>query len=778
MNNVPPPAQELALLERELAQLDARRTQLLARRAWLLGVLHPPVPSAPAPFARKSPVEATPRSAQNVLLTLGGLLLAVAAVAFTLVSWGHLGIGGRAAVLGAVTAGTLAAPVALLRRGLVSTAESVASVGLVLMVLDAYALHRAVLPETDGVGYAAVASGALAALWAVYGLGVGDRLRVPLPVAVVAGQLPLLLGALAVDAGALGSAWAVLVTAGADAALAMWARPSVAVRRVACVGAWVTGAWAVLAGGGLSVVEGGAGPAVLLSAAAGLALWAAWRAPALAMAAACGAVAGLAAVAGAGGLLREALPQGWTVPGYLLSAVVVAAVAVRGGAVPRGVRWGLLGASAAVQGLSVAWAVPPLVVELARPGHGVEWPTPVVLLTVAATLAVPRSTVARGGVPALAWAAAVSCGAALSLPYAVTSAVQLVLTGALLAVAVRPAPLTWRLPSRAEAGEVLGAAALACALVSAGSVAWAARAGGVATLVVLGVLTALFAGAALVARTPARASRTVAACVAVVAVVAATGFVGAAADLTGLSAPGAALALLAVPVATASVGARLRRHPVALPVEVAGGAAALVAVGLAAAHPAHLALVLALCGVVAAATAVRPERRPVAGYAAAALFVAATWVRLAASGVAVPEAYTLPVTVPALVVGVVRGRRDPEVSSWTAYGPGLGATLVPSLAAAWGDQDWPRPLLLGAAALAVTVAGARLRLQAPLVLGGAALGLVGLHELAPYVVQVVGVLPRWLPPALAGLLLLALGATYEQRLRDARRLRDSVGRMR
>ncbi|WP_309076654.1 SCO7613 C-terminal domain-containing membrane protein [Streptomyces sp. ZEA17I] len=82
------------------------------------------------------------------------------------------------------------------------------------------------------------------------------------------------------------------------------------------------------------------------------------------------------------------------------------------------------------------------------------------------------------------------------------------------------------------------------------------------------------------------------------------------------------------------------------------------------------------------------------------------------------------------------------------------------------------------AALVITLLGAKYRVQAPLLLGGAVLALVTLHELAPYVVQVAGALPRWLPPALAGMLLLAVGATYEQRLRDARRLKDVLGRMR
>ncbi|MGW5347772.1 SCO7613 C-terminal domain-containing membrane protein, partial [Streptomyces sp. NPDC004050] len=184
-----------------------------------------------------------------------------------------------------------------------------------------------------------------------------------------------------------------------------------------------------------------------------------------------------------------------------------------------------------------------------------------------------------------------------------------------------------------------------------------------------------------------------------------------------------------------------------------------------------------LAAVVCAGAAVRPERRRL-GWAAAVLGVAAAWLRLWVSGVTVTEAYTLPVTVASLAVGLLRRRRDPEASSWTAYGPGLAATLLPGLVEAWQDPYWLRPLLLGAAALAVTLVGAHRRLQAPLLLGGGVLAAVALHELAPYVVQVVGVLPRWLPPALAGLLLLVVGATYEKRLRDARRLRAALGRFR
>ena len=60
----------------------------------------------------------------------------------------------------------------------------------------------------------------------------------------------------------------------------------------------------------------------------------------------------------------------------------------------------------------------------------------------------------------------------------------------------------------------------------------------------------------------------------------------------------------------------------------------------------------------AAGTAIRPDRRPV-GYAAAVLFVLATWVRLAAWQVDMPEAYTIPVTVPAPLGTIDGSALDP-----------------------------------------------------------------------------------------------------------------------
>ncbi|MBT2427549.1 hypothetical protein J7F02_18200 [Streptomyces sp. ISL-112] len=842
MEHVPPPAEELALLDRELSQLDARRAHLLTRRAWLVGALEPQAPNAarwstppvghgwapgqPWGSTPRAAKPSTPHSAQNVLLALGGLLLTVAAVAFTLVSWGSMGIGGRSAVLALVTLAALAAPVVLLRRKLAATAEALAALALALTLLDVYAVHAVAAPDADGLTFTAVASAVLAALWAAYGLAL-DKLRLPLPAAVFFVQWPLLLGAWAAGAPAIVVGWAVLVTAVVDGAIALWGK-GLGVRVTAGIGMAVMGSASLLTGLGESLTAdgplGAVLPGTLLLTAAVAALAGAWRAP-NGYAQAGGVVAGLAAVTAVGGVLRTAVPGTWNVPVYLLCGLALLPV-VRA-RLPRSAGRGVLAAAGAVVAGALLWALPPVAAVLLGPvelvaevwagapdgfrgalGESMRWSgtaaAPVVLAVVAGLLgaayrwwpslvrvAAPLVTPgakARGaagaGALALGWGTPLLALATLGAPYQVAVAVETVLVAGLLLVAVRGAERGTGDAGAAEGdGAEAGAAgggrsavtvtALVGAVGGAVSVGLLSLASEAATYAVFGALTVLFAGAALRARAVVEQ-----AVFAVAAVVWGTVLTGCAARSLELAPHQAAPLLLVVPAVTVLLGARLRLHPVASPVELTGALGALVAVGLAVPQAPFLALVLALCGVLAAGAAVRPERRPAAGYVAAVLFVAATWVRLAASEVSAPEAYTLPVTVPALVVGVLRRRKDPEASSWTAYGPGLAATLLPSLAVAWTDPDWLRPLLLGVAALVITLLGARYRLQALLLLGGAVLALDTLHELAPYVVQVAGALPRWLPPALAGLLLLAVGATYEQRLRDARRLKDLLGRMR
>ncbi|WP_405917601.1 SCO7613 C-terminal domain-containing membrane protein [Streptomyces sp. NBC_00728] len=886
MSQIPSPAEELLLLDTELRQLDARRAVLLTRRAWLVRVLQPPpvrtTPLAPPASPALRP-EATAPGVQNTLLLLGGVLLTVAAVAFTLVGWGQLGIAGRSLVLGAVTLAALGAPALLLRRGLRSTAEALAGLGLALTVLDAYALYAVALPSTDGVGYAAVASAVLAAVWAAYGHALGARrrkpeprpasaaapaapdtsaapglpgasgapgtsaarsasstpgssepsaegageyragsgtgpreaapgsgpalgvsagtgtrtgagrrgvaaaagpsLRLPLPAAVVAAQLPLLLWAVAAAAGAHGVTAALLVTAALDTALAL-RTPHRSLRVVAAAGAYGLGGWGTFAAGWLSWTAAGpsaaARAAALLLLAASIATAAAWGTPKPGVATGTATAGGLITVVAFGGVLRTAVPGEWSVPGHLACGLALLAVARTG--LPEPVRRGFALASGCVGALAVAWALPVVVITVLGPvgragsvwsgapanardavTSGPPWPSdaataPLVLGLVAAALVVAvRAATWRPHALAcaltLTWATVFVLPATLELPYAAGLSVHGITVMGLLWSARRAHP---------------SVTAPVLALLTSLSLAFLALASEAATLTVLGVLAVLFATAAT---RPGLGPVTAPASLGYAAALAcATG-----ASL-GLRPQHTALLVLVVAVVAALLAAHVDDGPTTVSIEVTGALAGLLATGLAVAEPAMLATVLALCGVIAAGTAVREDRRAV-GYAAVALFVLAAWVRLAAWGVAFPEAYTLPVTVPALLVGAFRRRRDTAVSSWTVYAPGLAMTLVPSLFAAWGDAQWQRPLLLGAAALAVTLLGARNRLQAPLVLGGSVLVLDALHELAPYIVQVVDALPRWAPPALAGLLLLALGATYEQRIRDARRVREVLGRM-
>jgi hypothetical protein len=186
------------------------------------------------------------------------------------------------------------------------------------------------------------------------------------------------------------------------------------------------------------------------------------------------------------------------------------------------------------------------------------------------------------------------------------------------------------------------------------------------------------------------------------------------------------------------------------------------------------AMVLVGYGAVLGLSALRPGRRMFAAPAGAAELLA-WWMLLFAADVGVIEAYTLPFALLAVAGGVNGLRRRPALRSWAAYGPALAAAFLPSLALVLAGPGEPvRRLLLGAGAIAVVVVGGARRRQAPVVVGATVLAVVTLHELVVW----WDALPRWIPLAAGGLLLVSVGATYERRRRDLRLLRNTVGGMR
>ncbi|MFG2069735.1 SCO7613 C-terminal domain-containing membrane protein [Micromonospora tulbaghiae] len=275
------------------------------------------------------------------------------------------------------------------------------------------------------------------------------------------------------------------------------------------------------------------------------------------------------------------------------------------------------------------------------------------------------------------------------------------------------------------------------------------------------------------------------------AVTAATGFAVVASLTAGQPLRTGAFAVLAVAAVTLHAAPLLRLirsggpdgvgagRAGAWALEAAAQAVALLALLLAGGSLRHAAAVCVLWGVAVAVRVLRRGESPAGRRALAAVAAGSElvggWLVLAARGVVVLEAYTLPAAALALGAGVLALRHRPGLTSWLALGPGLGAALLPSLVSVLvlGEpQPWRR-LALGAAAVAVVFAGAARRWQAPVVLGAATLVPLALHELA----RGWDLLPRWIFLGLGGLLLIGLAATYERRRRDVVRLRDAVARL-
>ncbi|PZG16287.1 hypothetical protein C1J01_21360, partial [Nonomuraea aridisoli] len=413
---------------------------------------------------------------QNLLLLLGGVLLSIAAVVFTLVSWQVPAL--RALILTLFTLAVLAAPWLLVRRRLVATAETVALIGLVLIPLDAVAVLRisgddggpATGPSPDPLWGWAVGAAALTAVWALYAWRA--PLRLPAPVAIVLAQTPLPLAGLAIEGDLpMGGAWpagALVVTAALD--LVLWRAARRARAAAEYLTSAVTGSLTWLAGVGLACfgqVAGGSGGAIALAAVMGAASvvalsWAARTRGAVArgVVGGCGALAAAAALSG---VPAHVVPGSWVAAVVAGAACLVLAAALGLPARLRdGVRTGgllVLGTAAAAKAYAAAtvafaplgWIVsvwpdmPDL--GLLSPS-GIRWDDSLATPVVMAAAALGAALVPSRGLwwtPELRQAVCLVTGSlavltapvAAGLPYPVTPAVLVALSGALLWAAGR-----------------------------------------------------------------------------------------------------------------------------------------------------------------------------------------------------------------------------------------------------------------------------------------------------------------------------------------------------
>ncbi|MEU8260279.1 permease [Micromonospora sp. NPDC048999] len=184
----------------------------------------PPLLDVDAP---EHPPEASSREVQNIPLGLGALLLGVAAVVFAAVATSSMDALARLGVLLVATVLMLLAPPVLARRGLTSTAETIAAVGLLLVPLAGYALW-AVDRIGGASGSAFAGSIFLVTTVVAFGYAHWTGLRAPRFATVLAAQPVLPLLAYERITGPAGWALVAAVVAGIDLALA---RSAVVVER-------------------------------------------------------------------------------------------------------------------------------------------------------------------------------------------------------------------------------------------------------------------------------------------------------------------------------------------------------------------------------------------------------------------------------------------------------------------------------------------------------------------------------------------------------------------
>ncbi|WP_024794229.1 SCO7613 C-terminal domain-containing membrane protein [Tomitella biformata] len=752
-----------------------------------------PVHSQPAPTPAARPATGlSSATVPRILLGLGALCLVVAALIFLAVTWSALGMAGRTAILLALTAAAFGGAQSFARKPLPAATESFTVVGLAFAALSlAGAANAGWLPEMGG-GLFTAAQGALLL---VLGAATAEAARRVPGTLLYSGELALGLGAVLVVLGAVlaapGHFEVVLVVATLVAAgtAAICRRPLNPLRRVLFLVLAAT-CWLALALGGL----------VRAALHRGLdGLWAhgnVWPLLAAALLAAAVVAITRAPLATRVGAATVAATLAWIALWLPISALDSATAAVAAAMVP------LLLAAAATHLTPAPWRVAaavPLALSAAVPAitalvlaatavsrvesftpwtasFGAHFPAanppvsalllvPLVLSLLIAASAAARLVLdrlprlSRGAVPITAGLALFAIATIAHDPVPVALVV-----GLTLCVGIGVA--AWSLLGDHERWLWLAAAILALAL-------WLSSPGVWFTAITLSVIAALAATVAL--RTRNTGLRTAGDAILPLALAGALWLL---ADIAGLV-PGARALIILVVLAALAIG---RPRPAG---EIASTCAVFLAITVAAAQTAFasahsgqsaltwLAINLTVCGALVGVhslvTANRPRR-----WLAGTILLLATWIRLGEIGVTAPEAYTLPAALVLLAVGLWALRSRPHERTHRALAAGLLLALVPSLLWSFADPVSLRALLLGLACVALVLAGAQFSWGAPLVYGAAVGAVLVLREAAPWAAQV----NPWIVTGVIGLLLTAVGITWEQRLQELNRSRGYLARLR
>jgi hypothetical protein len=154
------------------------------------------------------------------------------------------------------------------------------------------------------------------------------------------------------------------------------------------------------------------------------------------------------------------------------------------------------------------------------------------------------------------------------------------------------------------------------------------------------------------------------------------------------------------------------------------------------------------------------------------------------------EAFSLPLGVALLVVGVLAMRTPPQADarrslntwplgysgSWRLLTAGIVVTFVPSILATGTDPQTARAILVIAMALVAILIGSLRRLGAPFILGIVVLPLEIITVFAAQIGHTISATSWWITLATAGAVLLLIAVTYERRTSGERgvaaRLRD------